>query len=183
VVKAIETIYKGYRFRSRLEARWAIFLDTVGEPWEYEKEGYDLKGVYYLPDFYLPRLGCFIEVKGEAPSVEELAKAEMLRDEVGKAIAVFSGIPGEWWGILYCWDLSDSSGGSSDWQVALCDGEPQGIAFGVKTLGRERTLFAAQEFERPLLIGEGPLLPRVRIARATEAAKSARFEHGEKGVR
>jgi hypothetical protein len=26
--KAIETHYKGYRFRSRLEARWAVFFDT-----------------------------------------------------------------------------------------------------------------------------------------------------------
>lgn len=54
-VKAIETIYRGYRFRSRLEARWAIFFDAMGEPWEYEKEGFDLKGVRYLPDFWLPR--------------------------------------------------------------------------------------------------------------------------------
>ena len=26
--KAIETLYKGYRFRSRLEARWAVFFDA-----------------------------------------------------------------------------------------------------------------------------------------------------------
>ena len=26
-IKAIETYYKGYRFRSRLEARWAVFFD------------------------------------------------------------------------------------------------------------------------------------------------------------
>lgn len=25
-IKAIETEYKGYRFRSRLEARWAVFF-------------------------------------------------------------------------------------------------------------------------------------------------------------
>ena len=28
--KAVETVYKVYRFRSRLEARWAIFFDSLG---------------------------------------------------------------------------------------------------------------------------------------------------------
>ena len=39
-IKAIETIYNGYRFRSRLEARWAVFFDEIGIKYEYEKEGY-----------------------------------------------------------------------------------------------------------------------------------------------
>ena len=53
-LKAIETEYKGYRFRSRLEARWAVFFDACGVKWEYEPEGYDLgNGTYYLPDFLL----------------------------------------------------------------------------------------------------------------------------------
>ena len=29
-VKPIETQYHGYRFRSRLEARWAVFFDVMG---------------------------------------------------------------------------------------------------------------------------------------------------------
>ncbi len=41
-MKAIETIYNGYEFRSRLEARWAVFFDTLGVKWEYEPEHYDL---------------------------------------------------------------------------------------------------------------------------------------------
>lgn len=51
-IKAIETRYKGYRFRSRLEARWAVFFDACGYQWEYEPEGFDLpSGAKYLPDF------------------------------------------------------------------------------------------------------------------------------------
>lgn len=50
-LKAIETRYKGYRFRSRLEARWAVFFDALGLRWEYEPQGFDLGGVRYLPDF------------------------------------------------------------------------------------------------------------------------------------
>src|SRR5438067_13347526 len=51
-MKAIETYYKGYRFRSRTEARWAVFFDKLGLRWDYEEEGYVLpKTGCYLPDF------------------------------------------------------------------------------------------------------------------------------------
>lgn len=64
-IKPIETYYKGYRFRSRLEARWAVFFDYMGIPYEYEPEGLILPdGTYYLPDFYLPDSNQFFEVKG-----------------------------------------------------------------------------------------------------------------------
>jgi hypothetical protein len=63
-MKAIETIYKGYRFRSRLEARWAVFWDALGIKWEYEPEGYELSdGTRYLPDFWLPQVKMYGEVK------------------------------------------------------------------------------------------------------------------------
>lgn len=51
-LKPIETEYKGYKFRSRLEARWAVFFDAIGVKWQYEVEGFSLSdGRYYLPDF------------------------------------------------------------------------------------------------------------------------------------
>lgn len=53
-MKAIQTKYNGCLFRSRLEARWAIFLDALGIKWRYEIEGFDLDGEWYLPDFWLP---------------------------------------------------------------------------------------------------------------------------------
>jgi hypothetical protein len=54
MIKAIETSYKGYRFRSRTEARWAIWLDAMGIKWDYEYEGYNLGSAgYYLPDFLI----------------------------------------------------------------------------------------------------------------------------------
>ena len=63
-LKPIETIYNGYRFRSRLEARWAVFFDSLGIPWVYEPEGVVIDDVCYLPDFYLPDCKQFFEVKG-----------------------------------------------------------------------------------------------------------------------
>lgn len=50
-IKAIETNYAGCRFRSRLEARWAVFFDTLGIRWEYEPEGFETSAGRYLPDF------------------------------------------------------------------------------------------------------------------------------------
>jgi hypothetical protein len=51
--KAIETLYRGYRFRSRLEARWAVFFDVAGIGWQYEPEGFDLANVR-VPRVYEP---------------------------------------------------------------------------------------------------------------------------------
>jgi hypothetical protein len=81
-LKAIQTEYKGYLFRSRLEARWAVFFDSLGVSWEYETEGYDLgDGLYYLPDFLLHSVtvnhgyfkkNCdiYVEVKGQMNDVD-----------------------------------------------------------------------------------------------------------------
>jgi hypothetical protein len=76
---AIETSYAGCRFRSRLEARWAIVFDELGLEWVYEPQGY-LVGPPagldsdkrpdpgdqrpYLPDFWLPERREWVEVKG-----------------------------------------------------------------------------------------------------------------------
>lgn len=77
-IKAIETFYKGYRFRSRLEARWAVFYDKLRINWRYEDEGYNLNGIHYLPDFYLEEYQYFIEIKGEYPKPDEIRKCELI---------------------------------------------------------------------------------------------------------
>ncbi len=92
-MKAIETEYNGYKFRSRLEARWAVFFDALGIEYEYENEGYDLGGVRYLPDFWLPRLDLWVEVKGErlkAGSDDEEKIKRLVKDS-RKPVAVFWG--------------------------------------------------------------------------------------------
>ena len=63
-MKAITTHYNGYKFRSRLEARWAVFFDEGCIRYEYEPEGFKLKnGLCYLPDFYLPEENMYVEIK------------------------------------------------------------------------------------------------------------------------
>lgn len=77
-ILGIETVYRGIRFRSRAEARWAAFFDNVGWRWRYEP--IDLEG--YIPDFVVEfAKPTIIEVKGGALTVDELedhkAKLEM----------------------------------------------------------------------------------------------------------
>ena len=91
-IKAIETEYNGYRFRSRLEARWAVFFDALGVKYEYEPEGFDLgNGVYYLPDFLIhdviPRFAqgdklqdLYVEVKG-TPNAEDANKIALFAEK------------------------------------------------------------------------------------------------------
>lgn len=75
-IQAIETFYRGIRFRSRLEARWAKLFSELGIDWMYETEGYNIAlkdgtHIRYLPDFVLRggSVRCpdplFVEVKGD----------------------------------------------------------------------------------------------------------------------
>lgn len=102
-MKAIETRYKGYRFRSRLEARWAVFFDTAGIKWEYEFEGCDLGDLgWYLPDFMMlhnPGRGPIVEIKPTEPTSVEFDKLSLAcalaRDGVGAYGALIWGAPGK----------------------------------------------------------------------------------------
>lgn len=48
-IDAKETTYKGIKFRSRLEAKWACFFDLIGWDWQYEPS--EING--YNPDFII----------------------------------------------------------------------------------------------------------------------------------
>lgn len=92
-MKVIETEYRGFRFRSRLEARWAVFMDAMHVRYEYEKEAYDLDGLFYLPDFWLPDIEKFLETKPVCPSDEEFEKARRLSDFTNHIVLIMIGQP------------------------------------------------------------------------------------------
>jgi hypothetical protein len=74
-ISAIPTRYAGCHFRSRTEARWAVLLSNLGIAWEYEPQGFQLpSGKRYLPDFRLPELRMFLEIKGAEPAGSDLDK-------------------------------------------------------------------------------------------------------------
>lgn len=99
LIHAIETRYAGRLFRSRLEARWAVFYDAIGIPWVYEPEGFQLidgdgQLVHYLPDFFLPQQDCYIEIKPTEPTDHEGNKAALLAQLTQKQVFIFIGQPG-----------------------------------------------------------------------------------------
>ena len=92
-IKPIETHYNGYRFRSRLEARHARFLDALGIRYQYEPEGFRLDDLWYLPDFYLPSYDTWIEIKPTMPSYtgEAMEKAKRLFLATSSRVYIFHG--------------------------------------------------------------------------------------------
>lgn len=61
--KVKEQVYNGVKFRSTLEARWAIFFDACGLNWVYEPECFELQAGNYTPDFYLKEYDLYVEIK------------------------------------------------------------------------------------------------------------------------
>lgn len=184
MVKPIETRYNGYRFRSRLEARWAVYFDVLRVPYQYEPEGFELidKGrggrkIFYLPDFLIfdsnGEPDYWVEVKPFMPPLEELQKLKLL-----------------------C---------QSDWMDGLLlVGEPHPESFFIGIFNR--FLKANKHFGpydpnlmlnthsdlnfimySPILMEASRGLPRDLtyfdiLDSAFRAARSARFEFGERGI-
>jgi len=129
-IKAIETVYNGYKFRSRLEARWAVFFDALGIRYEYEKEGYQLPdGTKYLPDFWLPEFSLWVEVK---PSQEHKSfewmqadnKAKQLRTVTGNPVLIVRGDPAETgWQKFHGYAFIDGGFGECSSEAVFAKGE------------------------------------------------------------
>lgn len=93
-VQAIQTLYNNYLFRSRLEARWAVFFDAAGIEYQYEPEGYDLgSGEKYLPDFWLTGLKLWVEIKPDTLSDRERKVARLLSEQSRENVLILIGRP------------------------------------------------------------------------------------------
>lgn len=200
-IKPIETIYNGYRFRSRLEARWAVFFDAVGINYKYELEGYEMNGVRYLPDFYLPDADRWIEIKGKKLSLEEVDKCSLFceaQDKKGVKFTIFINDPLEnlvgakpdyrtgkiqftydpndadvmgIMGFSYAWKTYDLVNNSTHAKTRIND-EP--LLFLCKELCEEETFARFM----PMLWVDGNIDKQLLISGAITARK-ARFEFGE----
>lgn len=180
-IKAIETTYAGCRFRSRLEARWAVLLDHLKIQWQYEAQGYAFDGRHYLPDFYLPHSGAHLEVKGTdvalAADIERLQQFVVAADTeliicgdipaphparnapVFHALAAVNGKPVETHAILL--------------------GGVAGYAFAVLT-GHAPCSPPCTSTKSGTFSG---ILPAPEVLAAYAAARSARFEYGQTPTR
>ena len=78
-IKAKETYYDGYRFRSRLEARWAVFFNNIGLEYEYKMEGFNMK--QYLIFYSMPYL--FTDVLGSKVRYLQLLELKSVSNFAG----------------------------------------------------------------------------------------------------
>jgi hypothetical protein len=80
MIRAIQTFYDGFRFRSRTEARFAVMWKALGWRYQFELDGFALEQGPFLPDFYLTDSAVFVEVKGVMPSDREVRLCTSLAD-------------------------------------------------------------------------------------------------------
>lgn len=92
-MRVVPTLFSGITFRSRTEARWAVVFEALGWRYDYEPEGFILPSGRYYPDFYLPNIKAFFEVKGQTPTDLELRKAEELCVATENIVVVSHGPP------------------------------------------------------------------------------------------
>lgn len=176
--KPIETEYAGHRFRSRLEARWAVFFDHVGIKWAYETQGFNLPSGPYLPDFEIemPRGPAWFEVKpGKEPLGDDDPRWGELAIATDRYLYVSGDIPdprdaaGDQTTLM----LAFYSNGSDCWhRFCIC---PKCDAVGIEFSGRYTYLdccWTRRDFD-------GRSADHPRLVAAYTAARSARFEHGE----
>lgn len=171
-MKAIETKYGGCLFRSRLEARWAVFFDHLNIKWEYEPEGFVLSdGRYYLPDFWLPTFchGMWVEVK---PTGDDFEMARRFCHDSKTHVWLAEGTPDvRAYNVL---EYDEETKGVYEWP---------GIPNADEARGENR-MFGHPGYEnRDLTIDRGywSMLGGTFMG-AVEAARSARFEHDARAV-
>lgn len=184
-MRAITTRYKGYAFRSRLEARWAVFFDHLGIKWDYEPEGFELgNGLRYLPDFWLPDWELWIEVKPDTPDAPTLEKARRLVDQGFRPVFITKGMPGaggtlvcrERWGNEILTISAEADWGATPDTLVWAFSDAPAPASAIDDhycLGLCDLMWTPQRFEGQLRTAW--------MDPALEAARGARFEFGAKG--
>lgn len=159
-MRVITTAYRGYRFRSRLEARWAVFFDALKIEWEYELEGFELSdGTCYLPDFFLPKFCGDLWVEVKPPNGDE-TKARRFSREAQASVLLAVGAP---FPSIYTLIQPVSASASDDFDAVF---NRKYLPTGINAA--EYRLYVSPES-----------LNFLDIDHAVKAARSARFEFGE----
>ena len=197
MLRSVQTEYKGYLFRSRLEARWAVFFDVCGIRWEYEPEGILLSdGTRYLPDFYLADFHCYFEVKRKSVKGTKAEAEAIRRLSDGKECNTWAGIiafgdPADDDLYIFCQESDDGGAGSYKNPVTIgfhsTTHKPYLFAYED---GRDRsfcTSFSDDMESIPMVTSEYGKYTYEdfvgnSILRARRIARQARFEFGETPV-
>ena len=119
MINAIPTEYNGCRFRSGLEARWAVFFDLLGIEYGYASD--DLITKQNVPSFYLPALHCYFEVKEKClvrtNEGEDAIKKIMSLPTLNQAGIITFGDPTDYHSELICPLVINNTGSDDDFRV------------------------------------------------------------------
>ena len=185
--------YRGIRFRSKLEARWAVFFDLCGAEWEYEPD-VSVPGVYYQPDFLVKDVlsihgfcgdenpvipvidNLFVEVKGRM-SRSDAEKVEKFSEE--HPILVVTDFPaGETWGDLFRSAMDGVNPEEHEVNLQYSFGTVDGDEFELIPAVATRDGLPSMA-----LVGNGGNYERWADYRATEKAysiaRNVKFDHGQ----
>lgn len=95
-INAIVTAYRGFSFRSRLEARYAAFFDANGWQWTYEP--FDCNG--WIPDFVIGERHTAVEIKPYGNRPEEWSEAiRKIADSGYRQPVLLLGVDPTTWGV------------------------------------------------------------------------------------
>lgn len=133
-LKVLPQSYRGHIYRSKIEAKWAVFFTLLKIPYEYEPNAFDIgDGEAYIPDFFLPDQNAYVEVKGSRPDIydpeglrrwlkfaQQTEPPAGVREKRGTRCFLFVGdIPD--------WTQMTSSGVEKTGQYDPCNRYPDGI--------------------------------------------------------
>lgn len=80
--------YANTYFKSKAEARWAVFFDALRLPWLYEPKPFTTSRGGYVPDFLLPTWDVWWEVKGAAPIQAAVNAAASVVGQTGQPLCI-----------------------------------------------------------------------------------------------
>jgi hypothetical protein len=192
--RPLDTIYNGYRFRSRLEARWAVFFDEVGIRYEYEPQGYELPPIvtnkpptqydtetlWYLPDFYIPELDLIIEIKGPELSPVDRVKVERMTFYSNSCVALLRHIPNPAklaedvdFTEIYNKDVAGECDGDQPYWFCVC---PECGKVGFEFEGQSQRISCGCQDQTT----KNRTYDDDHLLKAYAKARQARFEHGDR---
>lgn len=180
-IKAIETVFDGHRFRSRLEARWAVFFKELELPYEYELEGFEVgDGVRYLPDFFLPGLDVHVEVKPNCELArKDLEKLIRFGVDCEQQLLLIIGSPSheEMYLVNRCcadsWSTFSESASDEELREAFFEGVVDWAHVEFGRVPRQPGIHLVYKSRDPMW--------DANVTMALAKAKRARFEHGRSG--
>ena len=83
--------------RSNVERKWVAYFDSMGIQYFYEPCTFSInvfqKNIEYTPDFYIPSLKSFVEIKGHGIPTEEAREKIKKVQELGFDIKIVAGVP------------------------------------------------------------------------------------------